>query len=115
MPVTEAFIAERDKLSKYRKAKAFVEYLEKKKARLKDPEDLEDIGERIRIKQANADRLKREVLDRIYLLDNVVYWEILELYFIEGVSMPDISERIGYTERHTRKLYSDAMNILAEL
>ena len=80
--VSEAFIAERDRLLRYRKAKDFVLYLEKRRSRLTNTEDLEDIERRLRIKRENVEKVKRETLDRIYLLDNVICCEILELFFI---------------------------------
>ena len=114
MRATEVFATEKNRLSKYQKAKEFVDYLEKKSDMLDNPEDIEDFNRRIQAKQALADKARSEIVDRIYLLDRVVFCEILELHFIEGVSLPDIADRLGYTERHIRQLYSDAIYKLAE-
>jgi len=114
MLVSEKFIAERDRLFRYQKATRFVDYLKRKRSRLSDPEDIEDIDSRIRHKQTFADKARKEIRDRIYLLDNEIYCEILELYFLCEVPLPEVADRLGYTERHIRKLYSEAINKLAD-
>lgn len=79
---------------------------------MSDKLDLEDRIERLKAKSRD---LKRAVCDEIDTLEDPRYCEILEAYFIDGLSFGDIAEELGYTERRVIALYSEAIKILSVL
>jgi predicted DNA-binding protein YlxM (UPF0122 family) len=66
-----------------------------------------------RLKRKGQD-LKREILDEIDTLDDPRYCEILESFFINCLTIEEIAEEEGYTERHIYRLYNEAISILAD-
>ena len=77
---------------------------------LSDKMDLED---RIKRLKAKSRDLKNAVCKEIDSLEDPRYCEILEAYFIDGLSFGDIAEELGYTERRVIALYSEAIRILS--
>ena len=77
---------------------------------MSDKMDLEGRIDRLRKKSRD---LKREVCEEIDSLEDSRYCEILEAFFIDGLSFEDIAEDLGYTERHVINLYSEAIKILS--
>ena len=77
---------------------------------LSDKMDLEARIERLKGKRRD---LKKAVCEEIDSLEDPRYCEILEAYFIDGVSFGDIAEELGYTERRVIALYSEAISILS--
>lgn len=77
---------------------------------LSDKMDFEDRIESLKEKSRD---LKREVCEKIDSLENSKYCEILEAHFIDGKSFEQIADGLGYTERHVKKLYSEAITCLA--
>lgn len=77
---------------------------------LSDKMELEERINRLKIKNKN---IKREILDEIDSLDDSRYVEILESFFIDGLTLEDIADNEGYTPRHVYRLYSEAVTILA--
>ena len=57
-------------------------------------------------------KIKAEIIDKIDSLDNRKYCEILEAYFIDCKTLVQISYDMGYSDRHTRRMYSEAMQII---
>ena len=78
---------------------------------LNDKLELERRISRLKKKGQN---LKREILDEIDTLDDPRYCEILESFFINGLTIEEIADNEGYTERHIYRLYNEAISILAE-
>lgn len=76
---------------------------------LADKLELEERLERLKEK---SKVLKREILEEIDSLDNPVYCEVLESFFIDGLSIEQIAYNEGYTVRHTYRLYHDAVSSL---
>jgi DNA-directed RNA polymerase specialized sigma24 family protein len=76
---------------------------------MSDKMDLED---RIKRLKAKSRDLKKTVYEEIDSLEDSRYCEVLEAYFIEGLSFEDIAEEMGYTERHVINLYSEAITFL---
>lgn len=74
--------------------------------------DKVDLEERIRRLKVKNKRLKNEILDEIDTLEDPRYCEVLEAYFIDGMSIGEIAEDMGYSERYIYNLYSDAVKIL---
>lgn len=76
---------------------------------ISDKMDLED---RIKRLKAKSRDLKNAVCEEIDSLEDSRYCEVLEAYFIEGLTFEDIAEEMGYTERNVIKLYSEAITLL---
>lgn len=76
---------------------------------LVDKIELEDRVDRLSKK---GRKIKTEIIDKIDSLDNCKYCEILEAYFIECKTLAQISYDMGYSDRHTRRMYSEAMQII---
>ncbi len=77
--------------------------------------DKEDLEERIKRLKAKSRGLKKSVYEEIDNLEDPRFCEVLEAYFIDGLSIEKIAEKIGYTERHVYTLYSEAITYLSEL
>ena len=77
---------------------------------LSDKLDLEKRIQRLKNKKS---MLKDEILEEIDTLEDSRYVEILEAFFIDGISLEDIADNEGYTVRHVYRLYSEAVTILA--
>ena len=77
---------------------------------LSDKQDLEDRIKRLKAKRRD---LKRFVYEKIDSLEDPRYCEILEAHFIEGISIEDIADELGYTERHTYNLYREAIDSIS--
>lgn len=75
-----------------------------------DKADLEDRVKRLKQKRGS---LKKQILEEIDSLEDIRYVEVLEGYFIDCLSLEDIADQEGYTVRHTYRLYSEAVEILA--
>lgn len=75
--------------------------------------DKEELKERIEKLKVKGRKLKREILEEIDTLEDSRYCEVLEAYFIDGYTLSEIAEDNGYTDRHTYRLYSEAITILA--
>ena len=77
---------------------------------MSDKLELEDRIKRLKKKSLI---IKREILTEIDTLDDPRYCEILESFFIECIPLEDIAEAEGYTVRHTYRLYSEGVMLLA--
>lgn len=75
--------------------------------------DKVELEERIERQKAKSKDLKKEILEEIDSLDDMRYAEVLEAFFIDGVSLEDIADNEGYTVRHVYRLYSEAVTKLA--
>lgn len=75
--------------------------------------DKMDLEERIERLKRKSKTLKKEILEEIDSLDDPRYCEILEAFFIDGLSLEDIADNEGYNVRHIYRLYSEAVSILA--
>lgn len=124
-------------LKRYRENRACVHRLEKKLALLDDRiitikspnfsgmprggqpvtiadliSDKDELEKRIERLKEKGKQIKSEILEEIDSLEDTRYCEILEAYFIDGLSMEDIADIEGYSTRRIYKLYSEAINIL---
>lgn len=70
---------------------------------------------RIEAQRRRYQRAKRETEDKIDALENVRQAEILTLYFVDCLSMEEIAARVGFSERHSWRLYSDAIKKINKL
>lgn len=140
MENSEIQLIERKKrsLKRYKKNKACIERLEAKLDQINDrmtsvrspnlsgmprggtPVTIADlIGE----KSETEDRIKRlvekgkklraEILEEIDALEDPKQAEVLEAFFINGLTIEEISEEIGFHVRHVYRLYSEGVTFLA--
>lgn len=56
--------------------------------------------------------IRKEIFGLLDGLTDVRHVEVLELFFIDGLQVEDIAERMGYTTRHTMRFYTDAIKKL---
>lgn len=71
-----------------------------------------DLERRIGALRLEAGKARREILDLIDQVDDVRRGEVLEDYFIYGMSFGQIAEEMGYTERHIIRLYGEALDMI---
>ena len=71
-----------------------------------------ELEERIERLKKKSKSLKSEILDEIDTLEDTRYIEVLEAYFIDGLSFNEIGDIMGYTERHIYNLYREAIDLL---
>lgn len=77
---------------------------------MSDKIDLENRIERLKAKGRD---LKREVCEEIDSLEDSTDCEILESFFIDGLTFEEIAEELGYTERRVIARYSEAIKMLS--
>lgn len=75
--------------------------------------DKKDLEYRIRRLKDKRRSLKNAVCEEIDTLEDPRYCEILEAFFIDGLSFGEIAEDLCYTERHVISLYTEAITTLA--
>lgn len=69
----------------------------------------EELNERINHVLVEARKIRRELTNVFDQLDNARQGEILELYFIEELSLEDIAVQTDYSLRQVNRLYSDGV------
>lgn len=74
--------------------------------------DKDDLERRIAKLKGKSRDLKSAVYEEIDSLEDPRYCEVLESHFIDGLTLEDIAEEMGYTERHIYTLYKEAINLL---
>lgn len=72
-----------------------------------------ELEERIKRLQVKGKKLKSDILEEIDTICDSRYCEILEAFFIDGLTLEEIAENEGYTIRHVYRLYSEAVTFLA--
>ena len=75
--------------------------------------DKMDLEARIKRLKEKSRGLKREICEEIDSLEDSTDCEILEAFFIDGLSFEEIAEDLGYTERRVIARYSEAIKILS--
>lgn len=71
-----------------------------------------DLEKRIKRLKSKSRNLKEEIIDEIDTLDDPRYCEVLEAYFIDCLTIEEIADKEGYTERHMYRLYNEAVTAL---
>ena len=74
--------------------------------------DKMDLEKRIKRLKDKGKKLKDQILEEIDSLEDMRYCEVLEAYFIECMSISDIAEEMGYTDRYIYDLYKNAVQEL---
>ena len=71
-----------------------------------------DLEKRIKRLKDKGKKYKDQILEEIDSLEDLRYCEVLEAYFIECMSISDIAEEMGYTDRYIYDLYKNAVQEL---
>lgn len=71
--------------------------------------DKADLEARIQRLKDKGRTLKGEITGRIDELEDIRYAEVLEAFCIECMDIEEIAEEMGYTVRHTKRIYSEAV------
>lgn len=71
--------------------------------------DKVDLEKRIKRLKDKGKKYKDQILEEIDSLEDLRYCEVLEAYFIECMSISEIAEEMGYTDRYIYDLYKDAV------
>lgn len=71
-----------------------------------------DIEVRIEHLNQKAKAYRTEILAAIDTLDDMRYIDVCELYFIRCLSFESIAVKLGYSERHIRRLYAEALDLI---
>ena len=74
--------------------------------------DKVDLEKRIKRLKDKGKKYKDQILEEIDSLEDLRYCEVLEAYFIECMSISDIAEEMGYTDRYIYDLYKNAVQEL---
>lgn len=74
--------------------------------------DKVDLEKRIKRLKDKGKKLKDQILEEIDSLEDLRYCEVLEAYFIECMSISEIAEEMGYTDRYIYDLYKNAVQEL---
>ena len=72
--------------------------------------DKMDLEKRIQKLKVKSERLKSEILEIIDDLDNAIFCEVLEAFFVDCKTIEEIADDQGYTTRHVYRLYYKAVS-----
>lgn len=81
----------------------------------KDPHKFDSLVElegsvRQRLKELEA--VKKEILDRINMLDDSRYRQVLKLYYVDGMSLEQTAVEMRYSFPHIKRLRFEAINAI---
>ena len=74
--------------------------------------DKVDLEKRIKRLKDKCKKIKDQILEEIDSLEDPRYCGVLECYMIECMSIEDIGNDMGYSERYTYDLYDKAIKQL---
>lgn len=74
-----------------------------------------ELEERIANQKEINREYKRAITKELDQLDNVKHIEVLELFFIDGLTPEEIAEELCYNVRTVYRLYSEGVKLLTEL
>lgn len=74
--------------------------------------DKMELEERIKRLKKKGRTLKTGLLEEIDLLEDPLQCEVMEAFLIDGLSIDDIAENMGYSPRHIYRVYSEAVAYL---
>lgn len=76
--------------------------------------DKTELEERIERLKARAKRQRHDVLEEIDTLEDPKHAEVLELFFIECLTLEEIADKLRFSDRHIYRLYSEGVTYLSE-
>lgn len=70
---------------------------------------LENLAERINQYQDEARAIRNEICSKLDMLENVKQSEVLELYFIDELTLESVADEMTYSLRQIYRLYADGV------
>lgn len=70
---------------------------------------LENLAERINQYQDEARAIRNEICSKLDMLENVKQSEVLELYFIDELTLESVADEMTYSLRQIYRLYTDGV------
>lgn len=77
--------------------------------------DKEELEERIARQKAANRNMRHAIIEELDKLDDAKHIEVLELFFIQGLTPEEIAEELCYNVRTVYRLYSEGVKLLTEL
>lgn len=71
--------------------------------------DKADLEARIQRLKGKGRKLRSDIAGRIDELEDPRYAAVLEAFMLDGMDFDEIAKDMGYTERHVKRLYSEAI------
>lgn len=71
-----------------------------------------ELEERINKIKERGLQIKKEIVEAIDTLEDSVHADVLERYFIDGQEFYEIAEDLGYTMRHVKRIYHEAIECI---
>lgn len=73
-----------------------------------------ELEERIERLKARGVRQRHEILEEIDSLEDPKHAEVLELFFINCLTLEEIADKLRYSDRHVYRIYSEGVTYLSE-
>lgn len=73
-----------------------------------------ELEERIERLKARGVRQRHEILEEIDSLEDPKHAEVLELFFINCLTLEEIADKLRYSDRHVYRIYSEGVTFLSE-
>jgi DNA-directed RNA polymerase specialized sigma subunit len=73
-----------------------------------------ELEERIERLKERGVRQRREILEEIDSLEDPKHAEVLELFFINCLTLEEIADKLRYSDRHVYRIYSEGVTFLSE-
>lgn len=77
--------------------------------------DKEELEERIARQKAANRNMRHAIIEELDRLDDAKHIEVLELFFIQGLTPEEIAEELCYNVRTVYRLYSEGVRLLTEM
>ena len=103
------------RLLKYRNATERVQRLRLRMNENRRGDDMEELKPRVERQEQRADRFLEDLNQLLEKIKNERYKDILIALFIDGDTFSDVAKRIGYCERHIRRIYERAIDQLIDI
>ncbi len=101
-------------LSRYTKIGGMIDWLKGRLAEAVNPDDRKSLEERIEKQNVRYVQARSEIIDLIYSLSDPKQIEVLELHYINDMSIESIADTLNYSARHIRRIQREALQILCE-
>lgn len=76
--------------------------------------DKVELEERIAALKLKSRRLRKETLEEIDRLDDPKHVKVLEMFFIDRLTLEEIAAELNYSNRHVYRIYSESLEYLAD-
>ena len=103
------------RLLKYRNATERAQRLRLRMSENRFGDDIEELRRRIERCEQRADGFLEGLNQLLEKMKNERYKDILIALFIDGETFSDVAKKIGYCERHIRRIYEHAIDQLIDI